>query len=337
MPDPRTIRVFISSTFKDMHTERDYLVKYLFPELKERCIKRGLALVDVDLRWGVTEEEAEQGKAIEICLDEIENCRPFFIGILGERYGWTPESYQVPDYAKYDWLSKFEKGHSITALEIYHGVLNNKEMKPRAFFYFRNPGFIKDVPESKQPEVKAESGISANKLFHLKEDIKDTFKAFHIPGHIMETYPCKFKGLKLNWQLLKDSLGAELAEEDRKMLQDILGDDNLIESSEYATLNEKQKSIVDKYSYVFLDGLEEFGDEVLENLWKGICDEHPDENIVTDPLLIEQAYHQRFMNSRTHGFIGRTDILGEIADYLNDTSSHKPLVLMGSRAAVNRH
>lgn len=148
-----------------MHSERDYLVKYVFPELKERCIKKGLALVDVDLRWGVTEEEAEQGKAIEICLDEIENCKPFFIGILGERYGWTPESYQVPDYAKYDWLREFEKGHSITALEIYHGVLNKKEMKPRAFFYFRNPGFIKDVPEVKQPEVKAESGISANKLF----------------------------------------------------------------------------------------------------------------------------------------------------------------------------
>jgi len=30
--------------------------------------------VDVDLRWGVTEEEAEHGKAIEICPDEIENC-----------------------------------------------------------------------------------------------------------------------------------------------------------------------------------------------------------------------------------------------------------------------
>ena len=329
MLDPRTIRIFISSTFKDMHSERDYLVKYVFPELKERCIKKGLALVDVDLRWGVTEEEAEQGKAIEICLDEIENCRPFFIGILGERYGWTPDSYQVPDYEKYDWLKEFEKGHSITALEIYHGVLNKKEMKPRAFFYFRNPDFIKDVPESKQPEVKAESGISAKKLFHLKAAIKDTFNAYHIPGHIMETYPCNFKGLKLNWQLLKDSLGADLAEEEIKMLQNILGEDNLIESSEYVTLNEKQKNIVDKHSYVFLDGLEEFGNEVLENLWKGICDEHPDENIVTDPLLIEQAYHQRFMNSRAHGFIGREDILGEIADYLNDTSNHKPLVLMG--------
>jgi hypothetical protein len=50
MPPPLTVRIFISSTFKDMHSERDYLVKYVFPELKERCIKKGLSLVDVDLR-----------------------------------------------------------------------------------------------------------------------------------------------------------------------------------------------------------------------------------------------------------------------------------------------
>lgn len=57
MLQPRTIRIFISSTFKDMHSEIDYLVKFVFPELRERCIKKGLSLVDVDLRWGVIEEK----------------------------------------------------------------------------------------------------------------------------------------------------------------------------------------------------------------------------------------------------------------------------------------
>ena len=98
----QTIRVFISSTFRDMHTERDYLVKYVFPELRERCLRKGIHLVDIDLRWGVTEKEAEEGKALAICLDEIENCRPFFIGILGERYGWTPNNYDLPNDKRYD-------------------------------------------------------------------------------------------------------------------------------------------------------------------------------------------------------------------------------------------
>ena len=46
---------FISSTFNDMHAERDYLVKRIFPELADWCERRKLRLVDVDLRWGVTE------------------------------------------------------------------------------------------------------------------------------------------------------------------------------------------------------------------------------------------------------------------------------------------
>ena len=44
---------FISSTFNDMHAERDYLVKRIFPELADWCERRKLRLVDVDLRWGV--------------------------------------------------------------------------------------------------------------------------------------------------------------------------------------------------------------------------------------------------------------------------------------------
>ena len=142
----KTIRIFVSSTFRDMQDERDHLVRFVFPELRERCALRRLHLVDVDLRWGVTEAEAEQGRALEICLDEIERSRPFFIGLLGEGYGWMPHGYAVPDEARYDWLRQFEPGHSITALEIYYGVLHNPAMQMRAFFYFRDPTFLDAMP-----------------------------------------------------------------------------------------------------------------------------------------------------------------------------------------------
>jgi len=36
----KTVRIFISSTFRYMHAERDHLVKVVFPELRERCTKR---------------------------------------------------------------------------------------------------------------------------------------------------------------------------------------------------------------------------------------------------------------------------------------------------------
>ncbi len=65
------------------------------------------------LRWGVTEKEAESGKALDICLDEIDSCRPYFLGLLGHRYGWIPAGHQ----------------HSITAQEVYHGVLHGNILK----------------------------------------------------------------------------------------------------------------------------------------------------------------------------------------------------------------
>jgi Domain of unknown function (DUF4062) len=56
----KKVYIFISSTFNDMHAERDYLVKRVFPELQEWCEPRKLWLVDIDLRWGVTEQDAQQ-------------------------------------------------------------------------------------------------------------------------------------------------------------------------------------------------------------------------------------------------------------------------------------
>jgi len=89
----REIRVFVSSTFRDMHAERDELVLRVFPRLRKLCEARHVAFTEVDLRWGVPEEQAAEGEVLPICLAEIESCRPFFIGLLGERYGWVPEEH----------------------------------------------------------------------------------------------------------------------------------------------------------------------------------------------------------------------------------------------------
>jgi hypothetical protein len=48
----RTVRVFISSTFKDMQAERDMLGRFVFPRLREELLKRRIYLVDEDLRGG---------------------------------------------------------------------------------------------------------------------------------------------------------------------------------------------------------------------------------------------------------------------------------------------
>ena len=133
----REVRVFLSSTFIDMCDEREELVKFIFPELRRRCRKRLVEFIGVDLRWGITDEQKAEGKVLPICLKEIEGCRPYFLGLLGERYGSMPQDINEELLELQPWLKKHIK-KSVTELEILHGVLEDPEMKGLAFFYFRD-------------------------------------------------------------------------------------------------------------------------------------------------------------------------------------------------------
>jgi hypothetical protein len=142
IPD-RHIRVFISSTFRDMMRERDLLVKEVFPELRRKCAKRFVTFTEVDLRWGITEAQANEGQVLPLCLAEIERSRPYFIGLLGERYGWIPDTINPEVIAKEPWLQEHIQGRtSVTELEILYGVLNNPQMQCHAFFYFRDSAYV---------------------------------------------------------------------------------------------------------------------------------------------------------------------------------------------------
>jgi len=129
--------------------ERDELVKKVFPELRRRCRSRFVELLEVDLRWGITEEQTRQGATLGICLREIDRCRPshpvFFIGLLGQRYGWIPEpdlyTHDVLEDPTLGWLKEYVGGKSVTELEIVHGVLRNPAAQDSAFFYFRRDGY----------------------------------------------------------------------------------------------------------------------------------------------------------------------------------------------------
>ena len=91
----RTIRVFVSSTFEDLRSERNVLQRDVFPELSRLCRDRGLRFQAIDLRWGVRREAALDQRTMEICLGEIDRCKrtglkPNFVVLLGSRYGWQP-------------------------------------------------------------------------------------------------------------------------------------------------------------------------------------------------------------------------------------------------------
>jgi telomerase protein component 1 len=179
----KTARVFISSTFRDMHAERDHLVKVVFPALRERLEEYRIYLVDIDLRWGVTRERAENDQVLDLCLRRIEGCRPFFLGILGERYGWVPMRYSAGALTKFGWIQQ-HTGKSVTELEILHGVLQNARMRRRAFSYFRDPDALFAIPEAIRRAVYAETDpLLVAKLGDLKRQIR------HSGYPVMENHP----------------------------------------------------------------------------------------------------------------------------------------------------
>lgn len=167
--------VFISSSFKDMHAERDYLIKEVFPELTEWCEKYKIRLSDVDLRWGVSEESSKNKKTIEKCLVHIDKSRPFFLCFLGQRRGW------IPDFAKdvseetiniFKGIEKIYDGKSATEMEIEYALLaplynflRKKDCPPtkHSLFFLRDPDYINEITD-------------AQRLIYTNDELEDADK-----------------------------------------------------------------------------------------------------------------------------------------------------------------
>ena len=114
-PKPKDITLFIAGH----GTEKN--------ENSRKPIERQVELVEVDLRWGIAEEQATRKETLKLCLDEIRSCRPFFIGLVGERYGWAPEPRQLK--ARGDSQRQQSEKRSTTDVEMLHGVLKDRRSK----------------------------------------------------------------------------------------------------------------------------------------------------------------------------------------------------------------
>jgi tetratricopeptide (TPR) repeat protein len=170
--DGRAIRVFVSSTFRDMQAERDELVKRVFPQLRRLCEQRGVAWSEVDLRWGVTDEQAAEGAVLPICLAEIERTRPYFIGLLGQRYGWVPDEVPAALVEQLGWLGDEAGKRSVTELEILHGVLNDPAGAGHAYFYLRDPAWVTALPEAERGLYVEPTAEGAARLDALRARVR---------------------------------------------------------------------------------------------------------------------------------------------------------------------
>lgn len=163
--------IFVSSTFKDMHFERDALQRIAKPLINNEASKYGEIIDFCDLRWGIdtAELDSETGarKVLSVCLDEIDNCDPPMIVILGYRYGWIPDKGIIERTASNYSIELDSLEKSVTELEIEYGALSSKRSRKNTFFYFRE--IETDAPK----EYLAESEEHQKRLEKLKKKIRD--------------------------------------------------------------------------------------------------------------------------------------------------------------------
>jgi tetratricopeptide (TPR) repeat protein len=164
--------VFVSSTFRDMHAERDYLRHRVFPALEERLRERRCHLLPIDLRLGVETvelegEEAKELQVLKVCLDEIERSRPFLIVLLGDRYGWVPPEARLAAAAQEAGFATDTAGKSVTALEIEFAILKkDPAQRSRCLFFFRDPLPYDRMP----PEVAARFNDAGSPIAAFRDD-----------------------------------------------------------------------------------------------------------------------------------------------------------------------
>ena len=304
----KTVRIFISSTFRDMHAERDHLVRFVFPELKEKCRKNHVHLIDVDLRWGVTEADAQDGKALDICLDEIDSCRPYFLGLLGHRYGWVPSGEQ----------------HSITAQEIYHGVLHNETPKQVVDLRRIIDGKLEGkalTQEQINCLVSCYPWDADKGKYLLREGASDDEQK--IIRAVFAQYSAYQRDRSFFFfrseNFTKKLAGAEVEDyfESDKATQDKLAD-------------LKQEIIDEGLPWFEYDDIEAFGEKVGETLWQRIEAElgEPIEE-EKDWLEEEAEFHELFVADRTRRFVGRRDVLDRMHGFCEQHDEPSVMVITG--------
>ena len=165
--------IFVSSTFRDMQTERDMIHNIVSPKVNEFARKHGGFVNFIDLRWGIDTSTGKDSmdKVLKICLNEIDLCHPYFIGLIGDNYGSMPNPDKMKKAAKGHGIKNIsDLNTSITELEIEYGVLSGEGPFDASFFYLRGPLNYDLMPEDIRKKYNDDK---LEKLNNLKKKIRE--------------------------------------------------------------------------------------------------------------------------------------------------------------------
>lgn len=106
----------------------------------------------------MTSADAHYKNTVDVCLRNIDKCRPFFLCFLGQQRGWVPSLKEISDETLTDYpgLYPYIGKSAVTEMEIEHALLqpmrrlvDGIEQIPRstdsAVFFIRNSSYISSL------------------------------------------------------------------------------------------------------------------------------------------------------------------------------------------------
>ncbi len=188
-------KIFVSSTFRDMFSEREALVKRVFPKLRQELLRYRIHLVDYDLRWGITDDQVSEHGAMRACMRLIDESRPFFLGLIGHRYGTSCSDEIDPQM-----VASFENGEinlrrkSYTELEILYALRDSVENSDMDMLFMMRDSFqLAEVNPVIHSIIADSDSRNRDQINRLREFISSlSTKSIHL-----RKYRGTFRGLIL--------------------------------------------------------------------------------------------------------------------------------------------
>ncbi len=172
------IKIFISSTFSDMQSEREIIQKNVLPKLCHFSRRIGQDVSIVDLLWENSGKEMTSdelvSKILSNCAKEIESCQPYFVLLLGDRYGTIPNDVSLKSFLKEhpEIPVEMAKNKSITEIELMLAIQKIADPS-KLIVCIRNSELLGKIPQQYRSNY-SDVGEKADLMALFKEKISNS-------------------------------------------------------------------------------------------------------------------------------------------------------------------
>nr|CAH8820778.1 unnamed protein product [Trichobilharzia regenti] len=194
-------RLYISSYYGDMHTERNLIFRDTLPKLRRKFSSPLKINFDhVDLRFEASEAALHTVKGLELCLRQATAC-DIFVLLLGDNYGWIPDEALVralPDSILSEVNKFYRPGMSAIEMEYHMAKLaatckssdaeaTYEILRPRIFVFIRKLQ-LSNIPTEHTEVLCDHDSVRIQRL----NDFKQLIVRDRVVSH---SYPSEFIGV----------------------------------------------------------------------------------------------------------------------------------------------